>query len=235
MTSPLLTLALDLTVTKYWLGEILKSGHVDVLKLGPWSLLAKPDGSTQTFSDISQFWCDTKGIPIFWDFKLADTLDTNANVIRTLPKGGYVTITTALYSTEDLLIMVQLCKECNITPVAVIVTSSTKTSPLLSNASRNNFFLSEFARVTDRNGLKDVVCDGSTLRLVNNTPVKTHVPGIRPEWYAAADNHQHAISPRDAARRGANNIIIGRPVLSQQTLRDILYRLEMARNEIDTA
>ncbi|RJQ50469.1 MAG: orotidine-5'-phosphate decarboxylase [Nitrospiraceae bacterium] len=53
-------------------------------------------------------------------------------------------------------------------------------------------------------------------------------PGIRPSW-AAADDQKRMLAPREALRRGADYIVLGRAVLSQP---DPLKALERIKEEI---
>ncbi len=215
MPTPLLTLALDLPVSTLVLGQLLESRKIDVLKLGLWSLLNRPSDSTRTYKAFAQTLCPKLGIPIFWDFKLADTPDTNASVIKTLPKGGYVTVSTPLYLQADLMKLVALCKKQEVTPVAVSLTTATERQPLLPNITRNGFILSEIARTVEC-GFTHFVCDGSMLPRLKDVPISIHVPGIRTTTYPDINNHRHIISPSDAARLGAYNAIVGRAILDRE-------------------
>ena len=215
MPAPLLTLALDLPVSTLVLGQLLESRKIDVLKLGLWSMLHNPDDSTRTYAAFAKALCPRLNIPIFWDFKLADTPDTNANVIKALPKGGYVTISTTLYSPEDLKTMVELCREKEIQPVAVSLTTATQTHPLVPSVAREGFILSEIARTVEC-GFTHFVCDGSMLPRLKDVPISIHVPGIRTTTYPDINNHRHIISPSDAARLGAYNAIVGRAILDRE-------------------
>jgi orotidine-5'-phosphate decarboxylase len=215
MPAPLLTLALDRPVSSVMLGKLLEMGKVDILKLGLPSLLTKPEGSTRTYAAVAQTLCSKLNIPLFLDFKLADTPDTNAGVIKTLPKGGYVTISTTLYSPAHLKKMVALCNQQEVQPVAVSLTTATQTHPLVPSVARERFILSEIARTVEC-GFTHFVCDGSILPRLKDVPISTHVPGIRPAWYTEPGNHQHTIEPAQAARFGAYSAIVGRPVLDNE-------------------
>ncbi|MCS7252954.1 MAG: orotidine-5'-phosphate decarboxylase [Armatimonadota bacterium] len=50
------------------------------------------------------------------------------------------------------------------------------------------------------------------------------VPGVRPSW-AAADDQRRYITPAEAIKRGANYIIVGRPILRAENRRDALMRV----------
>jgi len=234
MPAPLLTLALDLPVSGLVLGQMLESRQVDVLKLGLWSMLHNPDDSIRTYAAFGEALCRQLDIPIFWDFKLADTPDTNAKVIKKLPNGGYVTISTTLYSRTHLKEMVELCNQQGVHPVAVQLTTATEKHPLLPQVTRNGFILSEMARTTEC-GFSHVVCDSSTLSRLQSSETRTHVPGIRTTAYPDANNHRFIISPSDAARLGAHNAIVGRAILAQKQETDMMPALEDIRRQLHSA
>ncbi len=215
MPAPLLTLALDLPVSGFVLGQLLESGGVDILKLGLWSMRSSPNDSVRTYATFAETLCPKLKIPLFYDLKLADTPDTNAGVIKTLLKGGYVTISTTLYSPEHLKKMVALCNQQEVQPVAVSLTTATQKHPLVTLGTREGFILSEIARAVEC-GFTHFVCDGSMLPCLKDVPIKIHVPGIRPAWYPEPGNHQHTIEPAQAARFGAYSAIVGRPVLDNE-------------------
>lgn len=225
MSAPLLTLALDLPVSTLVLGQLLESRKIDVLKLGLWSMLHNPDDSTRTYAAFAKALCPRLNIPIFWDFKLADTPDTNARVIKRLPNGGYVTISTTLYSSTHLTEMVELCNQQGVHPVAVPLTTATEKHPLLLQVTRDGFMLSEMARAVEC-GFSHVVCDGSILSRLQSSGIKTHVPGIRTTAHSDANNHRYVISPSDAARLGVHNAIVGRAILAQKEETDMMPALE---------
>lgn len=230
MPAPLLTLALDRPVSSETLGKLLEMGKVGIVKIGLPSLLTKPEGSTRTYAAVAQVLCLRFNIPLFYDFKLADTPDTNANVIKALSKGGYVTISTTLYSPEDLRTMVELCTKQEIQPVAVSLTTATEKHPLVPNVTRNGFILSEVARTVEC-GFTHIVCDGSILSRLQGSGIKTHVPGIRPAWYPEPGNHQHTIEPAQAAHFGAYSAILGRPLLDQ-TETGMILATNLAHQEL---
>lgn len=235
MTIPLVTLALDTPMKPDLLSWLLRPGNVNILKLGVWSLLTHNYGHTpeQSVEEMGRKVAKKQNVPLFYDLKLADTLDTNVATIGRLPEGAYVTITTPLYSPADLEEMVRRCAQQGVTPIAVPITSSTKSPPLSPNMTRNGFFLSELDRVVGC-GFGDVVCDGSLLPYMKNLRTRAHVPGVRPKWYGKQNNHKYTITPAEAKAAGAYNLIIGRPITDQRSDEDVLSALGHIRTEINT-
>ena len=70
------------------------------------------------------------------------------------------------------------------------------------------------AALTQKSGLDGVVCSGreiETLRAQCGPDFKLVVPGIRPRW-ASADDQKRVLTPADAVSRGADYLVIGRPI-----------------------
>lgn len=70
------------------------------------------------------------------------------------------------------------------------------------------------AALTQESGLDGVVCSGreiETLRAQCGPDFKLVVPGIRPRW-APADDQKRVLTPADAVSRGADYLVIGRPI-----------------------
>jgi orotidine-5'-phosphate decarboxylase len=65
-------------------------------------------------------------------------------------------------------------------------------------------------------GAHGVVCSPKEITLVRDAigdEAFVVTPGIRPAW-ASQDDQQRVLTPRDAARKGASHIVVGRPILN---------------------
>jgi len=69
-----------------------------------------------------------------------------------------------------------------------------------------------------------LVCSARELRGIDNIPIKKICPGIRPAWYTRGDDQQRTATPADAIRAGAHLLVIGRPLLEAEDIRDALAR-----------
>ena len=70
------------------------------------------------------------------------------------------------------------------------------------------------AALSQENGLDGVVCSGAEiepLRTLCGADFKLVVPGIRPHWATAGDQ-KRILTPAEAIRRGADFLVIGRPI-----------------------
>jgi orotidine-5'-phosphate decarboxylase len=72
------------------------------------------------------------------------------------------------------------------------------------------------ALLAKASGLDGVVCaaaDIMALRGAAGGAFKLVVPGVRPEW-ATADDHKRVLTPGDAVALGADQLVIGRPIVA---------------------
>lgn len=69
-----------------------------------------------------------------------------------------------------------------------------------------------------------LVCSARELRGIDDIPIKKICPGIRPAWYTRGDDQQRTATPADAIRAGAHLLVIGRPLLEAEDIRDALAR-----------
>jgi len=74
--------------------------------------------------------------------------------------------------------------------------------------------VSKMARVADAAGIEGVVCSPQEIRVVAEVAPRllTVIPGIRPDGEAAADQRRVA-TPEEAIVRGADLLVIGRPIV----------------------
>lgn len=87
------------------------------------------------------------------------------------------------------------------------------------------------ARLAQQAGLDGVVCSGQeapTLRHALGTPFLLVTPGIRPAG-AASEDQQRVLTPREALAKGADYLVIGRPITAAP---DPMAALEAIEAEI---
>ena len=74
--------------------------------------------------------------------------------------------------------------------------------------------VSRLAELAQASGLDGVVCSAheiEILRSVCGEEFKLVVPGIRPTW-ARSDDQKRVLTPGEAVARGADYLVIGRPI-----------------------
>lgn len=92
------------------------------------------------------------------------------------------------------------------------------------------------------NGADGVVCSPQELALLKNYNGLKITPGIRPKWARKGDQ-KRIMTPREAILRGADYLVIGRPITSPPTrigtpidaVKLIIEEIEKTEQEIDNA
>ena len=83
------------------------------------------------------------------------------------------------------------------------------------------------AGLAKRSGLNGVVCSArevEALRAALGDDFKLVVPGIRPQW-AAADDQKRIVTPAEAVAKGADYLVIGRPITAADDPADAARRI----------
>ena len=83
------------------------------------------------------------------------------------------------------------------------------------------------AQLAKRSGLDGVVCsarEAEALRAALGDDFKLVVPGIRPQW-AAADDQKRIVTPAEAVAKGADYLVIGRPITAADDPADAARRI----------
>jgi orotidine-5'-phosphate decarboxylase len=81
--------------------------------------------------------------------------------------------------------------------------------------SRLDKIVIERAMQAEVSGCAGVICSGNEVRLINILfpDLKAVVPGIRPEWSVVGNDDQRRVTtPAQAIERGADRIVVGRPI-----------------------
>jgi orotidine-5'-phosphate decarboxylase len=95
------------------------------------------------------------------------------------------------------------------------------------------------ARMAKEAGCSGVVCSGLEVKKVKAELGKDFIavtPGIRPEWsIVGKDDQKRIITPNQAIKRGADYIVVGRPIRTAEKPIDaakrVLGEIEMAISE----
>lgn len=146
---------------------------------------------------------------VFVDVKLYDIPNTIANSVKKISAKGADIITVHASGGIE---MMRRAKERAGGSKIIAVTILTSKKQLENTES-------EVVRLTKESleaGLDGVVCAGQDLEAVSRiaqmgSKLKV-VPGIRPDWYTESDDQMRVVSPREAINRGADYLVIGRPI-----------------------
>lgn len=94
----------------------------------------------------------------------------------------------------------------------------------------------ELARMAQQAGCRGVVCSGHEVEATKNAcglDFTVVTPGIRPAWAAVAgDDQQRTVTPGEAISRGADYVVVGRPIY---TAKQPVEAAEQIAQEIDEA
>jgi orotidine-5'-phosphate decarboxylase len=98
--------------------------------------------------------------------------------------------------------------------------------------------VAHLARLAQRSGMGGVVASPQEIKLLRRTIRKPFViltPGVRPAW-AGKDDQKRTMTPAEAVQRGADYIVVGRPVLKAKNrkaavdkITEELYRPEISK------
>jgi len=190
-------------------------------------------------------WFDQNGHKVFVDLKFHDIPNTvardvgmmtkhGANMINMHASGGLIMMKTARARADEV------AAERNIPPPILlgvtILTSIEETNFRLSFASART--LSEqvvyLAQLAQEAGLDGVVASSLEIEPIRKACGKDFVivtPGIRPKWAETGDQRR-ITTPAEAIRRGADYIVVGRPIIEAE---DPLEATEMILEEMKEA
>ncbi|PPR31061.1 MAG: Orotidine 5'-phosphate decarboxylase [Alphaproteobacteria bacterium MarineAlpha9_Bin6] len=164
------------------------------------------------------------GLPVFLDLKLFDIPNTVAGAIAASAhcqpamitlhaSGGGAMMRTAVEANQ------KVAEESgNVRPLLLGVTVLTSFNR--DDLSETGVYstvveqVSRLAELAQASGLDGVVCSAheiEILRSVCGEEFKLVVPGIRPTW-ARSDDQKRVLTPGEAVARGADYLVIGRPI-----------------------
>jgi orotidine-5'-phosphate decarboxylase len=164
------------------------------------------------------------GAPVFLDLKLHDIPNTVAGAVRTLTPlapfilsvhaaGGEAMMRAALAAAEEAAAKAG-CARPRLIAVTVLTSLSDDDLAAVGQQRPVGDQVRRLAALTRRCGLDGVVCSPheiATLKADCGPDFALVVPGIRPDWAAAGDQ-KRIMTPGEAARLGADYLVIGRPI-----------------------
>ncbi|TAL38918.1 MAG: orotidine-5'-phosphate decarboxylase [Alphaproteobacteria bacterium] len=161
---------------------------------------------------------------IFLDLKLHDIPNTVAGAVRAAIRCRPDFITVHTSGGKDMMVAAVIAakeaseKEGVATPKILGVTVLTHLDGMDLDSVGQGYSLEEqvkrLALLAESAGLQGLVCAPQEIRLLRQTlkqPMLLVVPGIRPDGSAAGDQ-KRTMTPAEAARLGADYLVIGRPI-----------------------
>jgi|TARA_Y100000294_G_scaffold156262_1_gene157046 orotidine-5'-phosphate decarboxylase len=177
------------------------------------------------------------GVAVFLDLKFHDVPATVARAVRAaLPLKPYMLDVHASGGEEMMRAAVDAVQESSPKPdsrrplmLAVTVLTSLGDDDLFAAGVVDGAEeqVLRLARMAKKSGLDGVVCsalEAETLRAAMGPDFKLVTPGIRPAW-AIADDQKRITAPADALAKGADYLVIGRPVTGADDPADAARRI----------
>lgn len=173
------------------------------------------------------FYLKKQGCRVMADPKLFDIPNTMKNSIGRLLDAN-VDVTTvhmsAFYqSTPEIA-------KC-LAGVTILTTTTLELCDLVYSETIRNM-VSQFVYTAIQFNYGYIVCSIGELDLIPIDKITTIVPGIRPYDYNKPDDQERKATPSEAIQRGADLLVIGRPILNAE---DMVFELTKINNEIDCA
>jgi orotidine-5'-phosphate decarboxylase len=160
----------------------------------------------------------SRGKKVFLDLKFHDIPNTVAQAIRSAASiGADIVNVHASGGPAMLTSAAQAARETGVTVIAVTVLTSLDENELraIGLQATPAEQVVRLAKLTKDCGLAGVVCSPKEITLVREACGRdflTVVPGIRPAGAAAGDQ-KRIMTPAEAAKAGADYIVVGRPIL----------------------
>ncbi len=196
------------------------SSHIDFIKVGLEAMTAEDEETGKTIARrVREFAIEVLNKPVMWDGKFHDIGNTMAKAADNIAAQGSSMFTIHAQASESALRkIVAIGEHNNILPLAVTVLTDLDDVECIERySSVAEDSVLHFADLAQKCGIRGIVCSPKELVMLENhnlaAGITTVVPGIRPEW-ASANDQKRVTTPADAARAGADYIVIGRPILS---------------------
>ena len=174
---------------------------------------------------------------IFLDLKLHDIPNTVAGAVESAVKHGVQMMTLHTSGGKEMMARAREAadkaaeKLGEIKPLllGVTVLTSLKDENLIDLGISENTksHVVRLAKLTKQAGLDGVVCSAQELEVIKKEvgqDLKAVVPGIRPSW-AAANDQKRIMTPLEAVSKGADYLVIGRPITKAPSPQEAFYKI----------
>lgn len=213
--------------------------HIDFVKIGLEAMTAETRSGKTVARQVREFVVEVLEKKIMWDMKFGDIENTVAKAVRNIAANG-VHMFTLHATISDPALRAAAAAANGTLPLAVTVLTDLDEPQCLSRFGRKpGQAVLDFARNASKNGVGGVVCSPKELELLMNDDItrsmKKVIPGIRPDW-AQANDQKRTMTPGEAARAGADHVVIGRPIMDPpQAIGSPVSAARMIREELDDA
>lgn len=186
--------------------------YVAGFKVGLELLLGPGPGTISAVADL--------GKPVFADAKLADIPNTVSGAARQLGKLGARWVTVHAFGGVDMMrAAIEGLRDgagnrsAGILAVTVLTSIDASTLAAIGVSGTPGRQVARLSSLAQEAGVEGIVCSPKEIgTVVQKAPELTiFTPGIRPES-SEADDQARVGTPRDAIRRGARYLVVGRPI-----------------------
>jgi orotidine-5'-phosphate decarboxylase len=175
------------------------------------------------------------GLPVFLDLKFHDIPATVAGAVRAAlalkpfiinvhASGGAAMMRAAVEAADGPAPAFNKPLVVAVTVLTSLADEDLAATGVAGDAAAQVLRLAQLAK---RSGLDGVVCsarEAEALRAALGDDFKLVVPGIRPQW-AAADDQKRIVTPAEAVAKGADYLVIGRPITAADDPADAARRI----------
>ena len=175
---------------------------------------------------ISEGWkildlISEKGFEIFLDLKLHDIPNTVANSIRKISNFNVALTTIHLNGGKDMIEAASSEKRGNIKILGVsILTSLSKNDILEITDTKFDIYFNNLISIASNTNIDGVVCSPNELDKLKDFNKLKVVPGIRND--ISDDDQKRVMSSVEAYQKGADFIVVGRPITKSDDPRKAL-------------
>jgi orotidine-5'-phosphate decarboxylase len=161
------------------------------------------------------------GFQVFLDLKLHDIPHTVAKAVESLAPLPIGMLTLHTSGGREMMAAARAAQQQtkpDLLLLGVTVLTSMDAAALAETgvSAAPDAQVARLARLATDAGLRGLVCsplEVSLLRMQLPTDVQLITPGIRPAGEKGTDDQKRTLTPAEAARVGANYIVVGRPIL----------------------
>ena len=168
-----------------------------------------------------------ENVNIFLDLKLHDIPNTIKNALKAINKLEPFFTTIHLSGGDEMQIEANIYKKnVKILGVSILTSIDKIQSNKYYNTSDIKKLVVNFVNNAINNKLDGVICSPLEIEYVKKIAPKNFIvvtPGIRPESYDKIDDQKRFMTPKEAIKKGANYLVIGRPITkSSDPLKQII-------------
>lgn len=172
--------------------------------------------------------------PVFLDNKHFDIPSTmEASIYASFDAGASLVTVHALAGSEALRKMAQVEAELNkkrpfkILAVTILTSWDQNSLPPSMKANPISQHVTELAALVKESGLTGIVCSPHEVDLLQNQDLYLVTPGIRFSMQDSGDQ-KRIMGPKEALQRGASALVIGRPILEANNIKEAATDFVMA-------